>query len=180
MSANHLVGRKAIAVALTAGLLVTATAVNAKPAETTTVAVVWTRSVPDLLTENGSVIIRQSADGTVTFDLDVSRVQSCPGGGQTVETWLGTTTQANLTVPNNLSTAAAAGDFTTLYSKVSDCEADTTYQIGQVLVDGVATDRTIRDRTVDHVRTLTRNASFTLTFGSDALLRAGTIEKRIG
>lgn len=172
-----------MALVVTAGLLFAGTAAQAKPATTTTVAVDLSVTAPGLV-QTGAVEVVEGADGTTTLIIDVTRTRDCAGGvpGTTVERWQGTTTVASLTVPNNLSSASAVGTLTAGYVWSSTCEGPAYLEgpVGDVIVEGLATDRTVRDRTSAGTRILTRSADFTVTFGTGAATSTGIIERLIG
>jgi hypothetical protein len=131
------------------------------------------------------VTVEEDPTGAVTLTINVTRTRACFGGspGSTIETWQGTTATASLTVANNLASVSASGTFTSGYSLTSTCTgvAPVSDSIGDVLVEGLATDRTIRERTSDGVRILTRTADLTATWGFGGSFQGtGTIVKEIG
>ncbi|HSL25300.1 MAG TPA: hypothetical protein VLA54_03390 [Acidimicrobiia bacterium] len=182
MSANHRGRRKTLAIGIGAVLLLSATAAQARPPETTTVTLNVLRDVEGYH-EEGIVTVREDPTGAVSLTIDITRTQACPGGSSVSrsETWRGTTTTASLTVANNLSSATASGTFTSGYSLTSSCEGETgNGAIGEVLIEGLATDRATRERTSDGVRRLTRTADLTATWGFSAFQGTGAIVKDIG
>ena len=178
-------GRRLFASVTAVVLVLTATAVQAAPSATTNVTASWSSGNPgDLIVEVGQLTVTEAPNGTVTLSFDVSRTVVCFAfpEASTTERWQATNVPATLSVKNNLSSATATATVVGGFSVTSSCPGtvQTTGNVGAVALDAVATNRTLRERTADRVRILTRGFDAAVNFGSWSFGVTGEIEKRIG
>lgn len=178
-------GRKSFASTTALVLILTATAVQAAPSVTTSLTASLSSGSPgDLVVESGEITVTQAPDGTVTMSFDIIRTILCLSlsGASTIERYQAINVPATLSVKNNLASATAAANVVGGYSVTSTCPSmvPVTGDVGPVVINAVATDRTVRERTIDRVRVLTRSFDAAVTFGSWTFGVAGEIEKRIG
>lgn len=177
--------RRMLAAASSVTILLISTAVQAAPSATVSLTTGWTSGVAgDMVVEVGSVSLTETPDGVVSLSLVVTRTIACPEleGASTTERWEATDAPASLSTKNNLASASAVATVTGGFSVTSDCPGvtETGGNVGVVTIEILATDRTVRDRTADGVRTLTRNVAVTVRAGSLARQAPGELEKVIG
>jgi hypothetical protein len=178
-------GRRLFASATAVMLVLTATAVQAAPSATTTVSASWSSGNPgDRFVSLGQITLTEAPDGTVTLSFDITFTVACEEliGASTTTRWQATDVPASLSVKNNLTSATATADVVGGFSVTSSCPGVpvVTDDVGPVTVDAVGTNRTLRERTADGVRILTRSISAGLHVGSWSAVVTGEIEKRIG
>jgi hypothetical protein len=87
-----------------------------------------------------------------------------------------------LSIKNNLSSARAVATIPGGFSLTSTCPGVEAGggDIGLVAIDMVATAKTVRERTAEGVRILTRSVDVAITAGSLSRQAPGEIEKRTG
>lgn len=178
-------GRKLFASATAVMLVLTATAVQAAPPATTNLTASWSSGAPGAsIVSLGQITVTEAPDGTVTLSFDISFTVACEGlaGAATTTRWQATDAPASLSVRNNLALATATANVAGGFSVTSTCPGVTevTGDVGLVTIDAVATNRTLRERTADGVRILTRSISAAHQVGSWSAVATGEIEKRIG
>ena len=178
-------GRKLLASSALVMLLLTATAVQAAPQVTTTFIARWSSGSPgDMIVEVGQIAVTEAANGAVTLAFDFTRTIACPAlpGASTIERWQATDAPATMSVKNNLSSATVTANIVGGASVTSTCPGvdNTTGDVGAVTIEAVATTRTLRERTIDRVRILTRTVEAAVSLGSWSFVTTGEIEKRIG
>jgi hypothetical protein len=177
--------RKLFATAISVTILLTATAVQAAPSTTVSLTTGWTSGVAgDMVVEVGSVTVTETPDGAVSLSFVVTRTIACPDleGAWTTERWQATDAPATLSIKNNLASASAVATVIGGLSVTSDCPGvgQVTGNVGLVTIDALATDRTVRERTADGVRTLTRSVDVTVVAGSLIRQAPGEAQKIIG
>jgi hypothetical protein len=178
-------GRKLLASATAVVLVLTATAVQAAPPATTNLTASWSSGAPgDMIVDVGQITVTEAPNGTVTLSFDITHTVACLAlpGASTTERWQATNVPAALSVKNNLSSATATANVVGGFSVTSTCPGviDATGNVGAVAIDAVATNRTLRERTLDRVRILTRTVDAAVQVGSWSSMTTGELEKRIG
>ena len=178
-------GRKFVAAATSVMLLLIATAAQAAPPSTATLIAGWSVGGPGaLIVETGQVTITEAVTGEVTLSFDIIRTVACLAvpGASTTERWQATNAPATLSVKNNLSSATLVANVVGGLSVTSNCPGvdAVTGNVGPVSIDAVASTRTLRERTTDGVRILSRTVQLALNVGSLSIEGTGEIEKRIG
>ena len=174
--------RKLLAAAMSMAILLTATAVQAAPPTTATLTAEWTSGTPaDMVFEVGSITVTEALNGDVTLSFDITRTVVCLDG-VTTERWQATDAPASLSIKNNLSSATAVATVVGGFSIASTCDdvISRVGDVGLVTIDTVATARTLRERTADGVRILTRSVDVAIVAGSLIRQAPGEIEKLIG
>jgi len=177
--------RKMLATAMSVSILLTATAVQAAPPTTATLTAEWTSGAPGgPVFEERSITVTETPDGVVSLSFDITRTLECLGteGASTTERWQATAVPASLSVKNNLSAASAAATVTGGFSVTGNCPGVNAVSgdVGLVTIETVATSRTMRERTADGVRILTRSVDVAFNAGSFRVQGPGELEKRIG
>ncbi|HUP17748.1 MAG TPA: hypothetical protein VM848_17090 [Acidimicrobiia bacterium] len=177
--------RKLLAAAMSVAILLTTTAVQAAPATTATLTAEWTSGAEgDISVEVGSVTVTQAVNGDVTLSFDVTRTIACLGvaGASTREVWQAIDAPASLAVKNNLSSATATATVTGGFSVTSNCPGVIldSGDVGLIIIEAVATARTVRERTADGIRILTRSVDVAIVAGSLIRQAPGALEKSIG
>ena len=176
--------RRMLAAAMSVAILFTTTAVQAAPQSTVTFTAEWTSGAAgDLVFENGSITVTETPDGVVSLSFDISRTTQCLGteNASTTERWQATGVPASLSTKNNLSSATAVATVTGGFSITSSCfDVVPAGDVGLVTVETVATARTLRERTADGARILTRSVEVAIVGGSVERRAPGEIQKTIG
>jgi hypothetical protein len=177
--------RKLLAAAMSMAILLTTTAVQAAPPTTASLTSAWTSGAPGgMVFEVGSITVTEALDGVVLLSFVITRTTACLGvvGASTTELWQATDAPASLSIKNNLSSATAVATVTGGFSVTSDCPgvAPDGGDVGLVTIDTVATARTVRERTADGVRILTRSVDVAIVAGSLIREAPGEIQKTIG
>lgn len=177
--------RKLLAAASSVAILLISTAVQAAPSTTVSLTTGWTSGAAgDMVVEVGSVTVTETPDGVVSLSFVVTRTIACTdlAGAATTERWEATDAPASLSIKNNLASASVVATVTGGFSVTSDCPGVTEVgrDVGPVTIEAVAVDRTVRDRTADGVRTLTRSVDVTVMAGSLTRQSPGELQKTIG
>jgi hypothetical protein len=178
-------GRRLFASVTAVVLVLTATAVQAAPPATTSLTTSWSSGAPGgRVVSLGQITVTETSNGTVTLSFDITFTVACEGlvGASTTTRWQATDAPASLSVKNNLASATATANVVSGFSVTSTCPGVTevTGDVGVVTIDAVGTNRTLRERTDDGVRILTRSISAGLHVGSWSAVVTGEIEKQIG
>ena len=138
----------------------------------------------DMVVEVGSLTVTEALDGVVSLSFDRTRTIECLSleGASTIERWETTDVPASLSIKNNLASASAVATVTGGFSVTSDCPGviEDGGDVGLVTVDTVAAARTVRERTADGVRILTRRVGLAILAGSRSHQAPGKIQKSIG
>ena len=175
--------RKLFAAAMSVAILLTTTAVQAAPSATTSLTSTWT-TPGDMIVEVGSVTVTETPDGVVSLSFDIMRTIQCLGtaGASTTEHWQAADVPASWSIKNNLSSASAAATVAGGFSVTSNCPGvePVSGNVGLVTIDTLATARTMRERTADGVRILTRSVDVAIVAGSLSRQAPGEIQKTIG
>ena len=176
--------RKLLAAAMSVAILLMSTAAQAAPTTSTSLTTGWTSGASgDMVVEVGSVTVTQTPDGDVTLSFVINRTIVCPDvpTALTTERWEATA-PASLSIKNNLSSASAAATVTGGYSVTSNCPdvIEVSGDVGLITIETVANARTVRERTADGVRILTRSVDFAIVAGSLERQAPGEIQKVIG
>lgn len=174
--------RTLLAAAMSVAIVLTTTAVQAAPPTTASLTAGWTSGAPgDMVFERGSITVTEALNGDVTLSFDVTRIVACLGGAAT-ERWQATDAPASLSIKNNLASASAVATVTGGFSLTSNClgVGPAAGDVGLVTIETVATARTLRERTADGVRILTRSVDVAIVAGSLSRQGSGGIQKIIG
>jgi hypothetical protein len=177
--------RKLLAAAMSMAILLTATAVQAAPPTTATLTAEWTSGTPvDMVFEEGSITVTEALNGDVTLSFVITRTIVCTGDptASTIERWQATDAPASWSIKNNLASASAEATVTGGFSVTSSCPGviEVAGDVGLVTIDTLATDRTVRERTADGIRILTRSVDVAIVAGSLIRQAPGEIQKAIG